>query len=90
MIFFMTKPDEFEIIRCPFCGYRGIEVKPGKSDCPGCDAGFEIDDRVECVFVGLENPRLPIEGTISMRCGLIQGDAESCVYCEAELNTKLQ
>jgi hypothetical protein len=83
--------DEFEMIQCPFCGYQGIEVKPGKTDCPECGTGFGIDDRGECVFVDLENPMLPLEGTVCMRCGLIQGEEiESCVYCEAELNTKLQ
>ena len=64
----MTDTEIFEIIRCVFCGYDGIEAKPGKTVCPGCDTVFEIDDRCECVFVDLENPRLPIEGIICPRC----------------------
>ena len=87
----MTKPDEFEMIQCPFCGYQGIEAEPGKTDCPKCDTSFEIDYRCECVFVDLDNQRLPIEGIICLRCGLVQGEeAESCVYCGAKLNIKIQ
>jgi DNA-directed RNA polymerase subunit RPC12/RpoP len=67
----MTETEEYEIIRCPFCGYQGIEAKPGKSVCPECDAAFELDDRVECVFVDPDNPRLPIEGIVCTRCGLV-------------------
>lgn len=83
--------DELDIIRCAFCGYDGIEAKPGKIVCPECDIVFEIDDRCECVFVDLNNPRLPIEGTICLSCGLVQGEeGEDCVYCGAKLNTEIQ
>ena len=81
---------EPEIIRCPFCGYYGIEAKPGKSVCPDCDASFEIDDRGECIFVNPDNPKLPIEGTVCPRCGLVQGEeTENCVYCGSRLNMRL-
>ena len=80
-----------EKIRCSFCHYQGIEAKPGKLVCPECGTSFEIDDRVECVFVDPDNPRLPIEGIICARCGLVQGEeAEKCVYCGGRLNRRLQ
>ena len=83
--------NEWEIIPCPFCGYQGIETKPGKSVCSECDTAFEIDDRGECVFVDPDNPRLPIEGTICTRCGLVQGEeTENCVHCGNRLNNRLQ
>ena len=43
------------------------------------------------IFVDPENIRLPIEGTVSMRCGLVQGEeAESCAYCGGHMNKRLQ
>ena len=82
---------EREIIRCPLCGYQGIETKPGKSICPECSAAFEIDDRREWVFVGPDNLRLPIEGNICMRCSLLQEEeTENCANCEGRLYNRLQ
>ena len=87
----MTETEEYEIIRCPFCGYQGIKAEPGKSVCPECETVFEIDDRGECVFVDLNYPRLPMEGTICQRCGPIQGEEfEKCSYCGSRLNSNLQ
>ena len=81
----------FEIIKRPFYGYSGIETIPGKSVCPECDTAFEIEDRGEYVFVDLNSPRLPIEGIICTRCGLVQGEeAESCAYCGGHMNKRLQ
>jgi hypothetical protein len=85
------KDKELELIRCPFCGYQGIETKPGKLVCPECDAEFEIDDRGECIFVDPDSPRSPIAGIICKRCGLVQGEeAENSVYCGGNLNNRLQ
>ena len=84
MLYPITKTEKFEIIRCPFCGYHGIEVKPGKTVWPECEAEFEIDDCGECVFVDPNNPTLPIEGIICLRCGLVQREeGENCAYCRA-------
>ena len=66
------KNKALENIRCPFCGYQGIETQPGKTVCPECDTAFEIDDRGECVFVDPDNLRLPIDGTFCPKCGLVQ------------------
>ena len=46
---------------------------PGKTVCQECRTQFEIDDRGECVFVDPDNLRLPIDGIVCMRCGLVQG-----------------
>ena len=82
---------ESEIIQCPFCGYQGIKAKPGKAVCPECKAMFEIDDQGECVFVDPSNPRLPIEGIICPRCGLVQGEeGERCYYYGSGMNRKIQ
>jgi DNA-directed RNA polymerase subunit RPC12/RpoP len=64
---------EFEIIRCPFCGYQGIETQPGKSVCTECGTAFEIDDRGECVFVDPKNLRLPIDGLFARDVVLCRG-----------------
>ena len=60
-------------IRCPFCVDGNINAEPGKSECPSCRAKYEIDDRVECLFVDLDNLRLPLKGTYCRQCGLVQG-----------------
>ena len=72
---------------CPFC--REIEVgdETGPSTCPACKAGFEIDDRGECIFVDTDNPRIPVDGLVCMECGLVQeGKWGLCVYCGTILN----
>ena len=87
----MPDTESFEIIHCTFCGYQGIEAKPGKTICPECAAAFEIDDRGECIFVDPGTPRLPIEGIICPKCGLVQGEeSERCVYCGSAMNSKIQ
>ena len=78
-------------IRCPFCTDGHIKAEPGKATCFDCDAKFEIDDRAECIFVDLDNPRLPISGNICGECGLVQSDKnETCVYCGVELPITIQ
>jgi len=71
-------------IRCPFCVDGNIKAEPGESACPACHAKFEVDDRAECVFVDLDNPRLPVKGTYCRQCGLVQGGyRKHCRYCGA-------
>ncbi len=75
-------------ILCPFCAYKEIQAKPGKTCCPKCNTNFYIDDRVECVFGDTTALKLPLSGTICPVCGLIQGEeSEHCVYCNAKLNS---
>ena len=77
-------------ISCPFCGFLGIEAKPGKTHCPKCNTGFYFDDRAECIFGDTANLKLTLSGTICPVCGLIQGEgADRCVYCDAKLNSIL-
>ena len=78
-------------IRCPFCVDGNINAEPGKTECPACHAKFEVDDRIECIFVDLENPRLPLQGTYCRQCGLIQGGYRRyCYYCRALVRDKVQ
>ena len=78
-------------IRCPFCVAGDIKAELGKSECPVCSAKYEIDDRAECFFVDLENPRLPLKGTYCRQCGLVQGGyRKRCRYCRAIVRTKVQ
>jgi len=78
-------------IRCPFCTEGQVKAEPGKAVCQECNAKFEIDDRVECVFVDLNNPGLPLKGTYCRSCGLVQGvNRKRCHYCGAIVKLKLQ
>jgi len=73
-------------LKCPFCLSQSVEPKPGKAICPECSAEFEIDDRLECIFVNPKNLKLPVNGFICSACGLVQGyDNKKCVYCGAAL-----
>ncbi len=80
-----------ESIKCPFCLKHRLECTPGKTTCPACLAKFEIDDRGECIFADTSNPRMPINGTICMDCGLVQSaDNEICVNCGKTLSATTQ
>ena len=82
---------EAQNIACPFCENRYVMAKPGKVHCPMCDSEFEIDDRLECIFVDPDYLRLPAVGTICVHCGLIQaGENENCLYCGVKINTAVQ
>ena len=70
-----------EYLTCPFCLNHCIDAEPGKTQCPICDAVFEIDDRVECVFAGTDKIRLPVNGIVCGSCGLVQGGEK--VICTA-------
>jgi hypothetical protein len=73
---------------CPFCMNQCIEAKEGKTRCPVCDAAFEIDDRVECVFVDTDNIVLPFNGIVCASRGLVQAeDRKRCLYCGIGINT---
>ena len=63
-------------------------AEPGKIKCPECGSLFEIDDRLECVFVDTDNVRLPENGTACLSCGLVQGlETKACLNCGLEINT---
>ena len=80
--------ESHEYLTCPFCLKQCIDAEPGKTKCPICDAVFEIDDRVECVFEDTENIRLSVNGIICGSCGLVQGgNRKSCLYCGVGINT---
>ncbi len=90
----MTKKNqaaEESFVLCPFCARGTIPAEPGKTVCQSCGAAFEIDDRVECVFVDVTDPRLPLEGIYCRVCGLIQSEeAQECLSCGADLKTGWQ
>ena len=85
----MSKSHEY--LMCPFCLNQCIEPRQGKTRCPVCNAAFEIDDRVECVFADTENIRLLVNGIVCGSCGLVQGGNRiSCLYCGVGINTAVQ
>jgi hypothetical protein len=72
---------------CPFCRETDIGNKSGQTVCPACKAGFEIDDRGECIFADVDRIRIPVDGQVCMVCGLVQdGKWGSCVWCGADFN----
>jgi hypothetical protein len=80
--------ETYHDLTCPFCSNRFIEAKPGFTRCPVCDAHFEIDDRLECIFASTEMIRLPVNGTVCSACGLVQGvETRNCLYCGMRINT---
>ena len=80
--------ESHEYLTCPFCLNQCTDAESGKTQCPVCDATFEIDDRVEGVFADTENIRLPVNGIVCGSCGLVQGgNRKSCLYCGIGINT---
>ncbi len=78
-------------LKCPFCLSQSVEAKSGKSNCPVCFAEFEIDDRLECIFVDPINLKLPVNGFICRSCGLVQGyESRKYAFCGVELGTAVQ
>ena len=72
---------------CHFCRETEIGDHTGPTACLACLAGFEIDDRGECVFVDTGRPRMPMFGQACMQCGLVQqGKRETCVCCGTAFN----
>ncbi len=83
-----SKPKRY--IECPFC-LAPLKPKVGRVQCPMCDANFEYDDRMECVFVDTSDLRLPVHGTVCPQCGLVQGmDGQRCAYCGQGLSGTVQ
>ena len=81
-------PDYTEYLTCPFYLNRCIESRQGKTRCPVCNAAFEIDDRVECVFADNDYISLPVNGFVCGNCGFVQGDnRKSFMYCGIAINT---
>ena len=77
--------------KCPFCENRCIEAESGRTKCPECGSKFEIDDRLECVFVDTQKIKLPVKGTVCPFCGLIQSDdVKTCLYCGIWINSNVQ
>ena len=79
-------------LKFPFCLNHSVEAKPGKKTCPECSAGFEIDDRLECIFINPNKLRLPmaVNGTVCGICGLVQGDeVDRCGYCGSMMDFRL-
>ena len=82
----MMDTDQITMI-CPFCREAAICEDTGPSTCPACKAGFEIDDRGECVFVDMDQPRMPLFGQVCTVCRQVQQDKrKACVYCGAVLS----
>ncbi len=72
----MDNSSHIDFLKCPFCLTHNLDAKPGKTTCPECSAEFEIDDRLECVFVDTSKMRLPVNGFVCRVCGLVQGDQD--------------
>lgn len=73
----MNNSQQLAHLKCPFCQNHSIEAKPGKTTCSECLAEFEIDDRMECIFINSNKLRLPmaVNGTVCGVCGLVFGNA---------------
>ena len=57
---------------------------------PSSGSRFDIDDRLECVFVDLDNIRFPVNGIVCLSCGLAQGgDQQNCLYCGTKISTEM-
>jgi hypothetical protein len=84
-------PETTNILMCPFCWNRYVIAKQGKVHCPMCDSEFEVNDRLECIFVDPDKLKISAEGTVCSLCGLIQDDdVEKCLYCGVRINSNLQ
>jgi hypothetical protein len=87
----MIKSKNQEYLKCPFCESRCIEAESGKSNCPECGSEFEVDDRLECVFVDTEKMKLPAKGIVCPLCGLVQNDdVKTCLYYGMWVNSNVQ
>jgi len=88
---FIDSSQQLDFLKCPFCLNHNVEAKPGKATCPECSPEFEVDDRLEGIFVDTKKIRLPVNGSVCGVCGLVQGfENINCVYCGAELSITLQ
>ncbi|MCG6910615.1 MAG: hypothetical protein LJE94_10890 [Deltaproteobacteria bacterium] len=73
-------------IECPFCSGL-VEAKLERQMiCLECRATFTYDEKLQGIFADTSNLRLPIQGTVCTRCGLVQDErAGHCVYCGARM-----
>jgi len=72
-------------IECPFCSGL-LEPKLGRQTCPECHAGFVYDAGRHRIFVDTNDIRLPIQGIVCTRCGMVQSEnARRCAHCRGEL-----
>jgi len=81
------KPD---YLKCLFYLNHNVEAKPGKTTCPDCSAGLEVDDRGECIFADTQKISLPVNEMVCGAYGLVHGnEAGRCGYCGAKLRSAL-
>ena len=74
-----------QYIECPFCSGL-VEPKPGRQKCPECHTGFTYDEEMERIFVDTNDVRLPIDGTVCTRCGMVQSETmRRCGNCGVAL-----
>ena len=79
-----TMPQK-QFIECPFCSGL-VEPRPGRQECPECHAGFVYDKNLESIFVDTSDLRLPINGTVCTRCGMVQSEkARRCGNCGGKI-----
>jgi hypothetical protein len=72
---------------CPFCRVGEVPEEPGRHTCPKCGGAFRLDERVECAFVDLDDPVMPLKGTYCKVCGLIQSPyRKRCNLCQVQLD----
>jgi hypothetical protein len=76
-----------QYLKCPFCEEVCIDARPGEVRCPMCHSEFEMDDRLECIFVDPKKIKLPAKGIVCSLCGLIQEEnVKNCPYCGMWIN----
>ena len=74
-----------QFIECPFCSGL-LEPKSGKQKCPECRAGFLYDEDGQRIFADTSDLRLPIHGTVCIRCGMVQSEKiRRCGNCGGEI-----
>ncbi|MEN8243343.1 MAG: hypothetical protein ABFS43_00415 [Thermodesulfobacteriota bacterium] len=74
-----------EFIECPFCSGL-VEPRPGRQKCPECRIGFLYDEGLQRIFVDTNDVRLPIQGTVCTRCGMVQSEKiKRCEHCGGEI-----
>jgi len=79
-----------QYIECPFCNGL-VEPKPGRQICPECHAEFIYDEGMERMFVDTNDVRLPIDGTVCTRCGMVQSEKiKRCGHCGVALVSTTQ
>ena len=84
------KTGQTDYIECPFC-CGVVKTRSGRLKCSECGAVFRYDERMRGVFAEKTDIRLPVKGTLCVRCGLVQdADNERCRFCRAVLCKTVQ